>query len=270
MKIARRLLLGLPLAALLVLAVACDTGEDGSDADAVGAAAAALAQLGGGSQGIQVTGTGTVAIVPDVALLTLGVEAMADSVAEARGEAAAALTAIVDALRARGIEERDIQTSYLNISPEYTYQEIVREGARFSERVLLGYRVNNNLVVKVRDLDTVGEIVDEAAEAGGDATRVDHLRFSAEDTSEARRQAREMAVMDAIEKADQIASHAGETRGQLLIASESFDSGPEPFGLARTYAYDSFAMMEEAFTPVSTGELEIRVSVYAVFAIEGR
>ena len=103
---------------------------------------------------------------------------------------------------------------------------------------------------------------------GAMPTRVDHLRFSAEDTSEARREAREMAVMDAIEKADQIASYAGETRGQLLNASENFDSGPEPFGLAR--AYDSFAMMEEASTPVSAGELEIRVSVYAVFAIEGR
>ena len=262
MGTARRFLLGLPLAVLLVLAVACDTG----DADTTNAEA--LAQLGGGPQGIQVTGSGTVAIVPDVALLTLGVETMADSVAEARGEAAAALTAIVDALRAKGIEERDIQTSYLNISPEYTYQEIVRDGARLNERVLVGYRVNNNVVVKVRDLDAVGEIVDEAAEAGGDATRVDHLRFSAEDTAEARRLARERAVMDAMEKADQLALHAGESRGRLVNISESFESGPEPFGLAR--AYDSFAMMEEASTPVTAGELEIRVSVYAVFAIEGR
>ena len=90
MGTARRFLLGLPLAVLLVLAVACDTGDDDTTN------AEALAQLGGGSQGIQVTGSGTVVIVPDVALLTLGVETMADSVAEARGEAAAALTAIVD------------------------------------------------------------------------------------------------------------------------------------------------------------------------------
>ena len=88
MRRARRLLLTLPLAALLVLAVACDTGEDSSDSDAAGAAAAALAQLASGGQGIQVTGSGTVAMAPDVALLALGVEAMADSVAEARGEAA--------------------------------------------------------------------------------------------------------------------------------------------------------------------------------------
>ena len=269
MRIARRLLLGLPLAALLVLAVACDTGEPDTDSAASGdAVALALAQLGSGGQGIQATGNGTVAIVPDVALLTLGVETMGDSVAEARGDAAASMAAIMDVLRARGIEELDIRTSFLNISPEYSYQEILREGARINGRVLVGYRVNNSMVVKVRDLDAVGDVVDEVAEAGGNATRVDNLRFSAEDTSEARRQAREMAVKDAIERADQLASYAGETRGMLINVSESYESGPQPYGLAMG-GFDSFAM-EEFSTPVSAGELEIRVSVYAVFAIEGR
>ena len=168
MRIARRLLLGLPLAALLVLAVACDTGEPDTDSAASGEAVAlALAQLGSYGQGIQATGNGTVAIVPDVALLTLGVETMGDSVAEARGEAAASMAAIMDVLRARGIEELDIRTSFLNISPEYSYQEILREGARINGRVLVGYRVNNSMVVKVRDLDAVGDVVDEVAEAGG-------------------------------------------------------------------------------------------------------
>ena len=190
--------------------------------DEIEAAAAALSQLGGGQQGIQVNGTGTVTMAPDVALLALGVETMADTVAEARGEAASAMTAIMGALQARGIEDSDIQTSFLNISPEYTYQEMLREGVRINERVLVGYRVNNNVVVKLRDLNAVGEIVDEVAEAGGDATRVESIRFSAEDTTEARRLARERAVMDATEKADQLATHTGVTRGSLVSVSESF------------------------------------------------
>ncbi len=265
MRTARRILLMLPLAALLVLAVACDTGDDGSDAE--DAAAAALAQLGGGSQGIQVNGTGTVALAPDVALLALGVETMAESVAEARGEAAAAMTAIMGALQARGIDDSDIQTSFLNISPEYTYQEKLREGVRINERVLVGYRVNNNVVVKLRDLDSVGEIVDEVAQAGGDATRVESIRFSAEDTSEARRLARERAVMDAIEKADQLATHTGVTKGNLVSVSESFQSVPVPRNLS--LASDA-VMLEQATTPISAGELEITVNVHAVFEIEGR
>ena len=267
MTMTRRFLLGLPLAALLVLAVACDTGDDDSDVDEIEAAAAALSQLGGGSQGIQVNGTGTVVMAPDVALLALGVETMADTVAEARGEAASAMTAIMGALHARGIEDSDIQTSFINISPEYTYQEMLREGVRINERVLVGYRVNNNVVVKLRDLDAVGEIVDEVAEAGGDATRVESIRFSAEDTAEARRLARERAVMDATEKADQLATHTGVTRGSLVSVSESFGSGP----VLRNLSFASDAvMMEQTTTPVSAGELEITVNVHAVFEIEGR
>lgn len=265
MTMARRFLLVLPLAALLVLAVACDTGDDGSDSDAD---VAALAQLGGGPQGIQVNGTGTVVMAPDVALLALGVEAMAGSVAEARGEAAAAMTAVMGALKARGIEDSDIQTSSLNISPEYTYQEMLREGVRINERVLVGYRVNNNVVVKLRDLDAVGEIVDEVAQAGGDATRVESIRFSAEETAEARRLARERAVMDAMEKADQLASHSGVTRGSLVSVSESFGGGPVLRNLSA--ASDAFMMEQAATTPISAGELEITVNVHAVFEIEGR
>ena len=263
MRMARRLLLGLPLAALLVLAVACDTGnDDSSDTEA-------LEQLRGASQGIQVTGSGSVSITPDVALLSLGVETLGDSVAKARGEAATAMSAILDAMRARGIEDRDVQTGYLNISPEYTYQEIMREGARFNERVLIGYRVNNNVVVKVRDLDAAGDIIDEAVQAGGDATRVDSLRFTAEDTTEARRQAREMAVMDATQKADQLALHTGESRGRLVNISESFDGLPEPYSSSRG-GFDAAFAMEGGPTPVSPGQLEIRVTVHAFFEFEGR
>ena len=268
MTLARRFLLVLPLAVLLVLAVACDTGDDSSDADEIEAAAAALSQLGGGSQGIQVNGVGTVTMAPDVALLALGVETMADTVAEARGEAASAMTAIMGALQARGIEDSDIQTSFLNISPEYTYKEMLREGVRINERVLVGYRVNNNVVVKLRDLNAVGEIVDEVAQAGGNATRVESIRFSAEDTAEARRLARERAVMDAMDNADQLASHSGVTKGSLVSVSESFSGGPVPRNLS--FASDAVMLEQAKTTPVSAGELEITVNVHAVFEIEGR
>ena len=256
MRMARRLLLGLPLAALLVLAVACDTGDD----DTLDV---------GGSQGIQVTGSGSVSVTPDVAVLSLGVETLADSVAGARGEAATAMAAIMDVLKARGIEDRDIQTGYINISPEYTYQEIMREGARLNERVLTGYRVSNNVVVKVRDLDAAGDVIDEAVQAGGDATRVDGLRFIAEDTSEAKRQARQEAVMDAIEKADQLALHAGESRGKLVNLSETFYGSPEPFYSSRG-SFDAAFAMEGGPTPVSAGQLEVSVEVHAYFEFEGR
>ena len=272
MKNVRRLLTGLGLAALLGLAVACqseametpDGGVGaGSESDSI---AQALGQLGGyGGSGIQVTGEGKVTITPDLALLNLGVEAMADTVAEARADAATAMAAVIAALKANGIADADVQTSYFNISPEYTYQEVSRGDSRYSERVLVGYLVTNNVTAKVRNLDSVGATIDATAEAGGNAARIQNIRFTVEDSSSAKAQARESAVKDALDKADHFASLAGVNRGSLLSISESGGGVP----ITRSFAFDSFAMSENAAaTPISAGELEIAIYVQAVFAIE--
>ena len=88
------------------------------------------------------------------------------------------MTAILEALRARGIADQDVQTSNFNISPEYSYQETFIDSVRKSERVLVGYLVTNTVNVRIGDLDIVGATVDDVAQAGGDATRIQSLRFS--------------------------------------------------------------------------------------------
>ena len=272
MKNVRRLLTGLGLAALLGLAIACqseatetpDGGEGaGSESDSI---AQALGQLGGyGGSGIQVTGEGKVTIAPDLALLNLGVEAMAYTVAEARADAATAMAAVIAALKANGIADADIQTSYFNISPEYTYREVTTGDSRYGEQLLVGYRVTNNVTAKVRDLDSVGATIDATAEAGGNAARIQNIRFTVEDSSAAQLQARESAVKDALDKADHFASLAGVNRGSLLSISESGGGAP----VTRSFGLDSAMMFESAAsTPISAGELEIAIYVQAVFAIE--
>ena len=124
----------------------------------------------------------------------------------------------------------------------------------------IAYRVTNNAVVKVRDLAAVGVVIDEVVQAAGDAARVEGVWFSAEDTTEARSQAREMAMKDAVSRADELAAHAGATRGKLLNVSEdSFGGGAY---------YDGFEAQSYLFTAISEGELDITVSVRATFAIE--
>ncbi len=219
---------------------------------------------------IKVHGSGNVALAPDIVLLQLSVEVLADSVSEARGEAATAMNAVMEVLRARGIDERDIRTTRLEISPEFEYEEVYREGRRVHDRVFTGYEVTNSVAVKVRDLDAVGDIVDEVAEAGGDDVRVESVRFRVEDNAGARREAREKAVLDAIDKADQLASHAGVIRSNLIHISESHESEPMPPVYSSFVTYAPMAEDASSPTPLSGGELEIKVSVYAVFAIEGR
>ena len=200
----RGLLVVAAAATALVVGVACSSGEaavtpapDGSGAPAGEAvelapasavagselyAALQWAQSGVSQSGIWVTGEGTIALEPDLALLNLGVEATAGTVAEARGEAASAMDAIVAALKAQGVEDRDIQTRFFNISPRYEYQEVLEEGFRRGKQVLVGYVVNNSASVKIRDLDSVGRVIDEVADAGGDVTRINGISFTVDDT----------------------------------------------------------------------------------------
>ena len=220
---------------------------------------------GTGDRGYRSRERGRLPVAPDLALLNLGVEAMADTVADARTDAATAMAAVIAALKANGIADADIQTSYFNISPEYTYREVTTGDSRYGEQMLVGYRVTNNVTAKVRDLDSVGATIDATAEAGGNAARIQNIRFTVEDSSAAQLQARENAVKDALDKADHFASLAGVNRGSLLSISESGGGAP----VTRSFGLDSAMMFESAAsTPISAGELEIAIYVQAVFAIE--
>ena len=257
------------LLALVLVAAACGSNDDdnagggltsgltGSQLESLAAQAQGLFP-GGFVQGagIHVTGRGQVTAVPDLAVLSLGVEAFAETVAEARDTAAVAMSAIRDVLRAQGVEERDIQTQFFNIQPEYSFMDRTRR--------LEGYRVTNTLTVKVRDLESIGPVIDGAVEAGGDATRINNISFTLENGAELEDQARALAIRDAVAKAQQFADEADVSLGKLQFIAET--SAPR---FAATVAVDALrAEGAPASTSISVGEQEIVVTVQAVYAID--
>ena len=205
--------------------------------------------------GIWVTGRGEATAAPDLAILSLGVEAFENTVQQASSEAATAIDQVISALRANGIAEKDIQTRFFNIFPRYN-----REG-----RDIVGYQVTNQLTVKVRNLDSIGAIIDEAAEAGGDSTRFQSINFTIEDTKALQDQARTDAVADLMDKANQFATLTGSQLGQLLYITESG-------GFVSSPVFDQRVSFENAAaapqTSIMTGELDVVVTVQAVFAIQ--
>ncbi len=216
---------------------------------------------------IHVTGQGKVSIEPDLAVLNLGVETRGATVSEAREAAAAAMAAVMESLASEGVEDKDIQTSRFDINDDREWQEITENGIRTSKSVLVGYRVRNNLTVKVRDLDNVSAVIDGAAEAGGDAIRFNGLNFTAEDLSPVMTQLREDAVNDAKSKAQHFADLAEVGLGDLIFISDGTVARP----LSRVYAESAaFALSAaQAFdTGISRGELEVTMSVQTVFTIE--
>ena len=202
---------------------------------------------------IVVSGTGRVAVDPDVADLRLGVAVARPTVETARAAAAEAMAAILGAVAAAGVERRDIRTTLLSVQPRYDY----RDG---KAPALTGYDLSNVVEVTVRDLGTLGAVVDGALTAG--ATSLDGLAFRVDDPREAERAARIAAVAEARARAEVLAEAGGVTLGAVTNVVEG---APPPTWPQPKVARMSLAA--DAGTPVEAGTTEIAVTVTVTFAI---
>lgn len=221
-----------------------------------------LPQDGNTEMGMRVTGEGSISVNPDLALINLGVETTERSVAEALSEASTAMDNMVKSLQNSGLENRDIQTRFFNISPQYDYQEVVELGRRANRRVLVGYTVSNSATIKIRNLDDVGGIIDNVVNAGGDSARIDGITYTVEDPQPFMAKLREAAVKDAYAKADQLAFLTGVSLGRLIFISEL---GGTPMPQAFGEGGGTLRAFAAPATPISSGELELRLTVQAVF-----
>ena len=207
---------------------------------------------------IYVTGSGSVTGEPDIATLDLGVSVEQETVAEAREEAASAMTALIAALKANNVAEKDIKTENFSIYPQYDYTD--------NGRILRGYRVNNTVRAKIRELATLSDVIDAAAAAGGNSIVINSIQFMIDDTTPLQTQARSLAVKDAEAKAQTLAEASGVTLGEPITITEStyFEGPPIPFATAEA-AFDDAA---RTATPIVAGELTVTVNVTVVYEIE--
>lgn len=206
-------------------------------------------------QGIRVSGRGEVRATPDLAVLDIGVEARRPTVAEARTQAAEAQQAVLEALRAAGIEERDLRTTQLSVQPDYEYSQ--------TGRTLRGYVVTNTVEARIHTLDRIQQAVDTAIAAGGDLTRLNGLRFELSEPDAVKRQARAEAIAKARAEAEQIAEELGVRLGEPLSVEESSSAPPRPMMMRMEAAQADAA----AGTPIQPGETEVVVEVQVRWAI---
>ena len=219
----------------------------------------------GASTGISVVGESTISVKPDIAILDIGVETFAESVALARQSAAQEMGSVISALKKHGVDDSDIQTNRLNISPSYDYEEIMVRGKRTGRQVLKGYFVNNVVKVRIRELEKAGEVIDRTASAGGDSIRINGISFTVDDLSPYKVLLRKAAVEDSLVKANHYATESGVTLGPLISLSETIAPAIQSF--QKDMAFGMRAMSESMPTSVSGGELDIHHSIQATFAI---
>ena len=212
------------------------------------------------SVGLWVNGEGKVTAVPDIAILTLGVQVQKTTVAEAQQQAANSMDAVMKVLKSKGIADKDIQTQGYSIMPVWQYNS--KDGSQ----TLVGYKVNNTIVVKIRNLTNTGSIIDAVAAAAGNDITINDISFSIDDPTPLYNQARDKALADAMAKAKQIAADTNVKVGKVIYITENTVNYPQVMKSYATSSRDASGIV--APTPISTGTLDVTVDVQMVFNID--
>lgn len=200
---------------------------------------------------IYVAGTATIKAPPDIATVEIGVQTFSKEVEEAVEENNRKSEDIIDALRQEGVAEKDIQTSRFNIYPQRDYQNNKPEE-------IIGFQVDNMVSATVRDLDSIGEVLQAAIEAG--ANNIYGLNFTFDNPTALRDEARAEAIKDAHRRADVMAEAAGIKVGEVISITETSYPGP----IIERADYDKAI---GGAVPIEPGELELTIHVQMVFAI---
>jgi uncharacterized protein YggE len=204
---------------------------------------------GAGPATVYATGTGTIEVTPDMATLSIGVTTQGDTAAASLTANTAAMEAVMARLVASGIEARDMQTSGLYLSPNWS-------GYDTATPFISGYMASNSLTVQVRKLDTLGAVLDAAVADG--ANTLNGLTFGLSDPGPILDEARKEAVSDASAQAELLATAAGMKLGRILMISETEGD---------LMAYDGYRADAAAPVPVAGGALGLSANVTIQYEI---
>ena len=203
---------------------------------------------------LTVSGTGKVYATPDIAYITIGVHTEGLEAAGAVADNNKQANEVIDTLKSMGVDPKDIQTTNFSIYPR---QEYDTEGKPTGE---VTYVVDNSVFVTVRDLEMVGEVLDEVVAAG--ANQISGIQFDVADRTASQSEARKAAVADARAKAEELAAAAGVKLGAVQTISEYTSGGPIP-------KYDMRAMaVAECSVPIESGQLALTIEVNIVYLIQ--
>jgi len=204
---------------------------------------------------IKITETGEIYTKPDIAMVNFSVVTERKKPSEALLANAEKMNEVINFIKSKGIEEKDLKTTTFSVYPRYEYRQT-------GERILTGYEARQNLQVKIRDLDKISSIIDGAVSAG--ANQVGNLQFIVDNEEEIKKQARELAIKKAKNKAKELASQLGVKLGDVVDFSESGTVPEEPV----LYRFESMPPAVSSASPqIETGENKISVTVTITYEI---
>jgi len=204
---------------------------------------------------LDISATGEVTRVPDVAIISAGVVTRSPTATGALSEAADRMAKVLAALKRAGVEDRDIQTSNVSLNPEYRYEEN-------KPPQLVGYTASNTVNVRFRDIRNSGKILDALVSQG--ANQINGPNLTIDKPEAALDEARAKAIATARARADLYARSLGLRVARVVAVSESGGYAPPPpmppmvmqAGLAR------------ADTKIEPGEQRLQVTLAVTFELQ--
>jgi uncharacterized protein YggE len=205
---------------------------------------------------LDVVATGEVSRVPDIARITAGVVTVAPTATAALAQNATQMASVRAALKRAGIADRDVQTSSINLYPDY------RQDAQGNNPQIVGYRASNEVSVRFRDIANTGRILDALVAQG--ANQINGPMLAIDKPEAALDEARTQALANARARADLYAKALGKRVGRILSISETGAVNALPMIMmrqaARGVAADS--------TSVDPGEQSVSISLSVSFELE--
>ena len=208
---------------------------------------------------ISVAGNGKVSAVPDIATLNFGVQTGRQKTADGAMKILTdRMTAVVDAVKATGVEEKDIRTQHLALNPAYDWND--------GKRIDQGFEANQSLMVKVRDLDTISHVLDAAVKAG--ANQAGSVGFTIDDPDVLREKARAEAIEDAKARAQKLANDLGVRLGSLHGFWEEQNHGGPRVMMMKAEAMDGgYGGGGPTAPPIPAGQQEVVGQVNLTYRI---
>ena len=205
---------------------------------------------------ITLTASGSVSAAPDKATISFGVVTQGKTASDAMKANNVRMNQVMAALKAAGIDAKDIQTSSLNLNPQYTYVDN-------QPPKLNGYQAQDQVSVRVNDLSKTGPVIDAVIAAG--VNQVDSIDFGLKNDGAATDQARQQAVTTLMQRAQLYATAFGLKVKRVVTISEGGPAiqAPRPMMFAKSGVG---GVMDDA-TPVANGQLELSVDVTATFEL---
>lgn len=218
---------------------------------------------------ITVTGTGKVSAKPDIAELSFAIAKEGKKVADVQTQAAEVERKVLAFLKEKGIADKDVKTINYSLSPRYEYKATVCTPAYCppgNNRILAGYEVRQDMIVKVRAIDTAGDIVGELGSLG--VTDVSGISLTLDDPEKVQRDARAEAIIDAKQKAEQLASDLGVNLRTIISFSDNNGGIPTPIYMEKLGRGGAVDAAVSSSPTLPTGENTYSSSVSITYEIE--